>query len=572
MSVSFARLRGAPKEPRSGRRWVAGLGAVALAVGITVVGAPAASAASASVTDATFTWGLSNEQGGGAFFGGCNFLSAGTAGNSGSSRLWTAADTDLFKVADGNTSIRKLAPTNDGSYEAITFSNKCIGPNGAAVSSSSTASTTGVQAVITGGTGTVDPDAGTASITWTGSFTSVFYGGLTYWSASNPVLTVNSDGTGTVTATASGYGASMDDPGLWVALSSRTITLANLTGVQVTATGFSLTPDYLGVSVNVPAGATAQPAQTPGNSAYWGSFPQSFVDFQQETGQSSYWYTSGGSRDPAKPATALSIAYTAGGSSEAAPVVTTHPASTSVQVGGVAIFTAAASGTPAPTVQWEMNTGSGWVNVLGASTSTTLQVTAQSLAYNGSQVRAVFTNSVGTATSDPATLTVTGEPDPGPGDNQQTIIATIPEPGPGGEFSWTIDATDRTVTLSEAQNQGSYLQSTGDLKPVKVTDTRTGGPAWSVSGQLSDFSGGLSGKYLGWTPTVVAEGAGATAGAAVASGIDSGNGLTDSSVLGSAVAGHAGGTGTLGAALDLRVPVDTPAGTYTATLTLTALS
>ncbi|MEV4515528.1 adenylyl cyclase [Dactylosporangium sp. NPDC049525] len=166
-----------------------------------------------------------------------------------------------------------------------------------------------------------------------------------------------------------------------------------------------------------------------------------------------------------------------------------------------------------------------------------------------------------------------GTADPPPstgGDDQQTITATIPEAP--GEFSWTIDATDHSVTLSNAANMGTFLQSTGQLKPVKVTDTRAGGPAWSLSGQVGDFTGGLSGKYLGWTPSVIVAGAGAVAGGAVASGFDSGNGLTDASVLGSAIDGHGKGTATLGGGLDLRVPAETAAGTYTTTLTLTALS
>ncbi|GAA2367476.1 adenylyl cyclase [Dactylosporangium salmoneum] len=164
----------------------------------------------------------------------------------------------------------------------------------------------------------------------------------------------------------------------------------------------------------------------------------------------------------------------------------------------------------------------------------------------------------------------TPEPPATGGDNQQTITATVPEAP--GEFSWTIDATDHAVVLSDAANMGSYLQSTGQLKPVKVSDTRAGGPAWSVSGQVGDFTGGLSGKYLGWTPMVLAPGAGAVAGGAVAPGIDAGNGLTAASTLGSAPDGHAKGTATLGSGLDLRVPVDTAPGTYTTTLTLTALS
>ena len=43
-----------------------------------------------------------------------------------------------------------------------------------------------------------------------------------------------------------------------------------------------------------------------------------------------------------------------------APTVTTNPTNQTVNAGGTASFTAAASGNPAPTVQWEVNTGSGF--------------------------------------------------------------------------------------------------------------------------------------------------------------------------------------------------------------------
>jgi hypothetical protein len=157
--------------------------------------------------------------------------------------------------------------------------------------------------------------------------------------------------------------------------------------------------------------------------------------------------------------------------------------------------------------------------------------------------------------------------------DQQTITAIIPEPEPGGEFSWTIDADDHTVSLGTAENKGAYLQATGQLKPVKVTDTRTNqANAWSVSGQVSDFTGGLSGKYLGWTPKLIEAGTDAVVGSPVASGYVGGAGLSQSSLLGSAPDEHEQGTATLGADLDLRVPVETEPGTYSATLTLTALS
>src|SRR5512143_783090 len=85
-----------------------------------------------------------------------------------------------------------------------------------------------------------------------------------------------------------------------------------------------------------------------------------------------------------------------------------QPTTPTVAAGGPVSFAAAAGGSPAPSVQWQVSTNGGgtWTNVSGA-TSTTYSFTAQS-ADNGKQYRAVFSNSCNTATSNAATLTVTG--------------------------------------------------------------------------------------------------------------------------------------------------------------------
>lgn len=87
-----------------------------------------------------------------------------------------------------------------------------------------------------------------------------------------------------------------------------------------------------------------------------------------------------------------------------APTVSTHPSNTTVTAGATASFTAAASGSPTPTVQWQENTGS-WSNISG-QTTTTLSLGIVGTPDNGRQVRAVFTNSSGSATTNTATLTV----------------------------------------------------------------------------------------------------------------------------------------------------------------------
>jgi len=88
------------------------------------------------------------------------------------------------------------------------------------------------------------------------------------------------------------------------------------------------------------------------------------------------------------------------------PIVTIQPTDLTVNNNQTATFTAAASGYPAPTVQWQRSTDGGttWNNLPGA-TSTTYSFTAHS-GDNNHQFRAVFTNVAGSATTNAAILTV----------------------------------------------------------------------------------------------------------------------------------------------------------------------
>ena len=46
--------------------------------------------------------------------------------------------------------------------------------------------------------------------------------------------------------------------------------------------------------------------------SHWGSWPQSFVNFQNGTGLGTYWYSSGGAADAKKPQDPVSVSYTLG--------------------------------------------------------------------------------------------------------------------------------------------------------------------------------------------------------------------------------------------------------------------
>jgi hypothetical protein len=165
-------------------------------------------------------------------------------------------------------------------------------------------------------------------------------------------------------------------------------------------------------------------------------------------------------------------------------------------------------------------------------------------------------------------------------------VGTVPPPPPASAgasqtISATVGAATEEFTMTIPANPGINMTAgpvaanfafTAALNPITIKDTRSSKPAWSASGQVANFTpNNVNGKYLGWTPKVISAGAGAVAGAAVPSGITTGNGLRTSSVLASAPAGHAIGAASVGADLVLNLPLDTPPGSYTTTLTITAI-
>ena len=105
-------------------------------------------------------------------------------------------------------------------------------------------------------------------------------------------------------------------------------------------------------------------------------------------------------------ATTAIATLTVNPSGPAALVITQHPANLTVTEGQQATFTAAATGNPTPTVIWQVSFDGGAVyHDIGWATSTTLTFTTIA-SHNGYLFRARFTNSLGSATTAIATLTV----------------------------------------------------------------------------------------------------------------------------------------------------------------------
>jgi hypothetical protein len=153
-----------------------------------------------------------------------------------------------------------------------------------------------------------------------------------------------------------------------------------------------------------------------------------------------------------------------------APAVTTSPVSKAVTAGEAATFTAAASGFPAPTVQWQVSTNAGATfandTTDAGNTTGTLTVASPKITLSGREYRAVFTNSTApAATTTAATLTVTTKPEapmvttnPGPatvtaGETAAFTASAVGLPGP--TVQWQLSVNGGATFANDTTDAGS---------------------------------------------------------------------------------------------------------------------
>ena len=155
--------------------------------------------------------------------------------------------------------------------------------------------------------------------------------------------------------------------------------------------------------------------------------------------------------------------------SKFAPVVIMQPSGSTVIEGDQAIFTANAAGVPTPSVQWQVSTdGTNWLNISGAD-STTFTTARTAASDSGKMYRAVFTNSKGTATTTPATLTVKFPP--------RLVSAD--------RAAFTVDAQGTFSIMATGFPSPAFSIASGNL-PVGVTLS----PSGTLAGKPSPGTGG----------------------------------------------------------------------------------
>ena len=155
-----------------------------------------------------------------------------------------------------------------------------------------------------------------------------------------------------------------------------------------------------------------------------------------------------------------------------APAFTAQPSDQTVIAGGSASFTAAALGTPVPTLQWQLSTDSGstWTNLgvtspYSGTTTGTLTISGTTTAMNGYQYRCLASNSVqSNAPSIAVTLTVNTAP------------------------AFTTQPTSQTVTAGGATT--FTVAASGNPAPTFQWQMSTdGGNTWSILTETAPYSG-----------------------------------------------------------------------------------
>jgi alpha-tubulin suppressor-like RCC1 family protein len=240
------------------------------------------------------------------------------------------------------------------------------------------------------------------------------------------------------------------------------------------------------------------------------------------------------------------------------PAVTLQPANRSVGAGTTASFTAAASGTPAPTVRWQrsLDLGTTWSEITGA-TSATYAFTATT-GDSGRRFRAVFANALGAAISDAATLTVLNPP----------VVSTF-TPTSGG-VGTAVTVTGRGFTGATACRIGT---ATTSIACYAVSDGTLilGIPAGAATGPLTvvsvEGSGGSATNFSVGRSAALPTISGFTPPAGTSGDLVTINGSNVGAATAVAFAGRPVTSITALSASSIRVRV--PAGATTGTISLT---
>ncbi|MDR3680204.1 MAG: T9SS type A sorting domain-containing protein [Flavipsychrobacter sp.] len=174
------------------------------------------------------------------------------------------------------------------------------------------------------------------------------------------------------------------------------------------------------------------------------------------------------------------------------PVVTSNPVNAASCSGSSVTFTAASTGTPTPTVQWQVsaNSGSTWSNISGA-TSTSYGFTGD-VTKNGYQYRAVFTNTCSSQTTTAATYNFSNPPAQPAAftvapvlvlQGQTNVVYTVPSVA-NVTYNWSYTGTGASFT-GTGNSISVNFSTTATAGSISVTETSTFGCGTSTARSIA---------------------------------------------------------------------------------------
>lgn len=160
-------------------------------------------------------------------------------------------------------------------------------------------------------------------------------------------------------------------------------------------------------------------------------------------------------------------------------VITTQPVDRTICAGQNTTFNVVVSG--APTYQWQVNPGSGFVNLTNTApysgvTTATLAINAAGTSLNGNTYQVVITSPCGNTTSSVVTLTVNPLPTVSVGPNGQCAPVTLTATGNSNTYSWSpatgLNTTTGATVIASPTGNTTYTV-TGTITATGCTNTAT---------------------------------------------------------------------------------------------------
>jgi hypothetical protein len=183
-----------------------------------------------------------------------------------------------------------------------------------------------------------------------------------------------------------------------------------------------------------------------------------------------------------------------------APAVSADPRDQSVTEGQTASFTVGASGSPAPGAQWQQRATAtaAWSDIAGA-TALTYTTAATTLAQSGAQYRAVLSNSAGSATSLPATLTVNARLI-APAFTSQPVSQSVQA---GNAALFTLTASGSSPLSYQWFKDGVALTGANASELLLPTVAADAGRTFQITARVSNAAGSVTSAAAVLTVTAV---------------------------------------------------------------------